>query len=128
MNYTVGLLFSEDKKKIVLMLKNRPSFHAGLYNAPGGKVEAGEAPIQNVVREIYEETGIVTDWKDWEEVLVYPGREESGFKAIYVYKTVVDVNKAYTKEDQPVEVFDVNNLPENRVKNLSWMIDAALTN
>jgi len=111
------------------MLKTRPWFHAGLYNAPGGKVEEYETPLHNVQREIYEETGIETDKSDWEEVLIYPGKEgEDGFKAIYVYQAVTDVSKAYTKEDQEVKVFDLDSLPDNLVPNLPWMIEAALTN
>ncbi len=38
--------------------------HAGKYNAPGGKVDAGESPIETLRREVLEETGLtVTAFK-----------------------------------------------------------------
>ena len=42
----------------VLLIHKKRGHGAGLVNGPGGKLEAGETPIQCAVREVEEETGI----------------------------------------------------------------------
>jgi len=42
----------------LLMIRKRRGLGADLYNAPGGKVEAGETPAESAVRETREETAV----------------------------------------------------------------------
>jgi 8-oxo-dGTP diphosphatase len=42
----------------VLLLRRRKPPNEGLYNAPGGKIEAHEDPYEACLRELHEETGL----------------------------------------------------------------------
>ena len=45
----------------ILVARRRPGLrHAGRWEFPGGKPEAGESPEEAIVREIHEELGITT--------------------------------------------------------------------
>jgi 8-oxo-dGTP diphosphatase len=46
-------------KNKLLLKRARRGISKGKWNAPGGKVEQGETPQQNVRREVFEETGLV---------------------------------------------------------------------
>ncbi|WP_300670626.1 (deoxy)nucleoside triphosphate pyrophosphohydrolase [Desulfoluna sp.] len=55
---TAALLRKEGK---ILVARRRPGIrHAGRWEFPGGKPEAGETPEEAIVREIREELGILT--------------------------------------------------------------------
>lgn len=57
--YVLGIMFSEDEKKVLTIWKNRPSWQLNKLNGVGGKLEDGETPIQAMNREFSEETGFV---------------------------------------------------------------------
>lgn len=55
------LLFLRDGDRVLLIRKKR-GHGAGKINGPGGKIDAGESPLESALRETHEETGIrVTD-------------------------------------------------------------------
>lgn len=56
LKYTICFIVHGDK---LLLLNRKFSPNMGLWNGVGGKLEPGEAPLDGVLREVREETGIV---------------------------------------------------------------------
>jgi 8-oxo-dGTP pyrophosphatase MutT (NUDIX family) len=58
----INAIFNEldNREKCLLVLKDRPKWQAGFYNLIGGKVESDEDPESAALRELTEETGLVS--------------------------------------------------------------------
>jgi len=67
--FVVGLMFNDDLSKVCLIRKNRPDWQAGKLNGIGGKIEKGELAFEAMVREFYEETGVLTNISMWKHFL-----------------------------------------------------------
>jgi len=124
-HYTVGVYFSDDFKKVALILKNRPDWQKGLWNFPGGHVELEETPNQCVVREFAEECKINTENTDWLEIGKIKNNENY---EVSVFTTVQQENHGILtqNEDQPVSWHYIDSLPNNIITNLPWLIEFAL--
>lgn len=119
-SYTLGFIFNPTYSKVLLMHKNRPDWQKGRLNGVGGKIEEGEESIACIVREIREETGLVTQRHDW--ILVGTMKGSDWFCDVYglVYTSTMGVVSAIT--DEQVEWFDVHALPRNIISNLAWLV------
>ncbi|OAB36718.1 NUDIX hydrolase [Paenibacillus macquariensis subsp. defensor] len=71
-----GILIHDDQ---ILLIKKSRGPHKGKWDLPGGTIEFGEEPYETLMREFYEETGIVElDGKMRTAIsytLVYPFKE-----------------------------------------------------
>ena len=57
----VSICFLECRDEILLILRGseeEDKLYAGMWNAAGGKLDNGETPLEAVVREVKEETGL----------------------------------------------------------------------
>ena len=104
MIYVVGFLFSDDRRWVTLIRKNRPEWQAGKYNGVGGKVEVGEAVNDAMVREFYEETGVKTKWTDWKEFALLRGSKGD---AIYVFKATSTKHLSFVKTQTDEEIMNI---------------------
>jgi 8-oxo-dGTP diphosphatase len=122
--YVTGFLFSQDSSHVVLIKKVNPAWQRGFFNGVGGKVEANELSVAAMVREFFEETGVVTRHEDWTcfanvfrancyDVDMYFAQSELAFSA----KTI---------EAEEIHILKVNELPQNIIPNLKWLIPLAL--
>ena len=116
--YSLGFLFSEDRKKVVLIRKTKPDWQAGFMNGVGGKVEWGETYKCAMVREFEEETGVM--FTDWKSGCFMDG---NGVYEAEVFYAFGDVTQCKTIEEEEVVICDVSDLQSLHViENLKWMI------
>ncbi|NBQ68604.1 MAG: NUDIX domain-containing protein [Nitrosomonadaceae bacterium] len=127
--YVLGLLFDDNFDKVVLIEKRKPAFQAGKYNGVGGKIEPTDSsPLAAMVREFKEETGV--DYDGWSEVAVFNGLPDGGCDAdwqmvIFTGHTN-DALTATTTTAEKVTVFKLEQLPNNIMPNLMWLIPLCL--
>ena len=92
----------------------------GKVNGLGGKIEKDETPEKCIAREVKEETGLVTNSKEWEWIGVLHSSIFETHTFFAVYEGNLEKIKMLT--DEKPEWFDRNNLPPNIMINLSWLI------
>jgi 8-oxo-dGTP diphosphatase len=120
--YVAGLLFDDNAERVALVLKNRPAWQAGNFNAIGGKIEFGEGPSDAMVREFAEEAGVELAW-NFQFVLTRPEEYEVYFFAAWNTDALENVTSL---EDEEVFILDPYNLPENTIFNIRWIIPLIL--
>jgi 8-oxo-dGTP diphosphatase len=119
--YVLALLFSADRRHVVLMRRTRPAWQAGRVNALGGKLLPDESPRDAARREVREEAGV--DVADWEEFLVW----DDPVYRLHVVRAFDDAAlRARTAEDQEVFLAEVHALPPELIDNLRWLVPLAL--
>ncbi|MFC6335066.1 NUDIX domain-containing protein [Paenibacillus septentrionalis] len=72
----------------VLLLNRLKSPNMGLWNGIGGKLEANETPLQSIVREIKEETGLQVNEQDIEPagIVRWESEPPSFSSGMYLYR------------------------------------------
>ena len=129
--YTIGILFRNNFSEVALILKNRPKWQAGKYNFPGGHVEENEDFNDCVRREFKEECNIISRRSDWSHIgkifNIIPDINSSENYTLEILTSIYrsDMGELKTMEDQEVEWFKCNELPENIISNLIWLIPFA---
>lgn len=122
--YVLGFLFSEDTKYVVLIKKINPKWQRGLLNGVGGKVEKQESFCDAMVREFKEETGVLIKKQDWH---CFSKINRPNFYEMNIYcafsNLAFDV-KSVEKEE--VFILKKDELPNNIIPNLKWLIPLAL--
>jgi len=134
MRYVVGFAFDHDFSHVLLIWKNRPLWQAGKLNGIGGKIEPGELPLNAMIREFAEETGIMeTQWK-------IVGRRfraaiednQPGSYEMYMYAAQIDLDLLQSAvnpegdEEVTCQAIDMENIRQMGVPGLPWCIDGAL--
>jgi 8-oxo-dGTP diphosphatase len=120
--YVVGFMFNKNLDKVVLIRKNRPNWQAGKLNGVGGHVEDGETFYGAMVREFKEETGV--EVKDWTRLITITSEIDCFYSRFYF--CIGNVYECNSVTDEKIEVVDVNDLPNNLIPNLKWIIPMCL--
>jgi 8-oxo-dGTP diphosphatase len=130
--YTVGFLFNKQGNKVALVKKNRPEWQRGRWNGIGGKFELGETPMDCMVREFREETGVeIKNWKKFAEISgienKVPEFNEVGFRVHFFYAYKDDETEALrSNTDEEIAWWYTCSMPHT-LPNLDWLIPMALS-
>lgn len=126
--YVVGFAFDPALQHVLLVLKNRPSWQAGKFNGPGGKIEEDEEPKHAMVREFKEETGLDTLEHAWKEVKI-EGDENYELHVFSTFMFLDDLKLAESfVSDEPATCFplDYDMIEKQGVNGLVDMIFEAM--
>ena len=124
--YVLGFMFSVvyNVPWVVLIQKARPDWQKGRLNGVGGKIEAGEYPVDAVVREFGEETGVASHRDEWTDRVHLHGPDWM----VYVFSAFqpqrVDLKNG--SPDEPVSWYLAHNLPDVVMNNVRWMVPMCL--
>lgn len=103
--YVLGIAMNYKKNKILLIRKTKPDWQQGLLNAVGGKIEKNESPMQAMVREFEEETGLKTSNVFWTEL----GIQENEHFKMYIFYMIDDfIVGAKTTTEEEVSLYDLD--------------------
>ena len=111
-------LFLRKGDEILLMRRQGSGYYDGWYSVPAGHVEAGELPLEGLVREIVEELGIVIDPKDIKLVhtMYRTKHDETGDRVDLFFlstKWSGEIRIMEPDKCDNIEWFPISALPEN---------------
>jgi 8-oxo-dGTP diphosphatase len=129
--YVLGFAFDWKRENIVLIEKQKPDWQKGKLNGVGGKLETTDSSIHDaMVREFFEETGVLTQKQDWTHyaTMSFDNDIMTGSAEIYVFR--MRNNEALqcsTYEEEEVKIIPIDKVyNEPLMHNLHILIPLAL--
>lgn len=128
--FVCGFAFDKERRKLLLIRKNRPEFQKGLLNGVGGSIKRGESSYDAMEREFQKETGIKIQAAKWTlfcTLTIPADQSHYGQKSrIFFFGTCTDtIWSAQSITDEQVELNSVQDLPSyshDVIPNLNWLI------
>lgn len=125
--YVVGFMFNDTGTEVVLIRKEKPDWQKGSLNGVGGKLEENEFPYDAMIREFKEETGVQTNFGEWEQFANLHSNDWN----VTVYRCFSHkVSDVKTMEEEVIGVYNIkelfNNENEKIIDSLFWLIPLAL--
>lgn len=125
--YVLGFYFDDDR--VLLINKLKPEWQRGKVNGLGGSIEfaIAETPIEAMVREFEEESGIKTSPRQWELVATLWGDEtlpKTGTDwEMFVYRGAGAIPAMCHRTDEgEVSAYHVLELPPNMEQTARWLV------
>jgi 8-oxo-dGTP diphosphatase len=115
-------MFNLDYDRILLMHKCKPDWQAGKLNGIGGKIEAGESPIDAMRRECYEETTVT--YLTWTPVIDMYNDDW----VVFCFRIAVGLNDMHhivgktVAMEEPCQIYEVDHLPCTVLPNIPWLL------
>lgn len=124
-DHVLGFAMSKDRKRILLVQKNRPAWQAGLLNGIGGKIENFDvSPHAAMVREFTEEAGIKTNVEDWHK---FATLSAESFHIHVFWSILDDFDSFISVTDEEIKAIPIKSLQiinfYGCISNLSWLIN-----
>ena len=115
-------------KEILLMWRKGSGYYDGWYSVPAGHVEAGELPMDALIREIKEELGIVLDRGDVHLVhtMYRTKHDETGDRLDLFFtatKWVGEITNTEPHKCDDIRWFAIDALPENMMHHVKEVIE-----
>ena len=92
--YTIGvqlIIFNENNEILITKRSNTKMVLPGKWECNGGAIEAGETPVEGLVREIKEELGINVDINKIIFLKTVIKDDKHNIKDIYLYKDNIEI-------------------------------------
>lgn len=86
----VLIIATQDDAVLLIRRSLHKKLWPGIYNAPGGHVEAGEDPYEAARRELREETGLEASLLQLRGLLLTPGPQEHTGVLVFVFRARVE--------------------------------------
>jgi ADP-ribose pyrophosphatase YjhB (NUDIX family) len=112
------------KGKILLLKQTKPN--GGNYTLVGGNVESYEYARQSLIRESYEEAGILLKEKDLKLVHVLHKNTKGAHRVVLYFKAYKWEGELKAREKhkfKAAEWFDLENLPKNLTQTIRHVLD-----
>ena len=132
-DYVAGFLFTEDRKHVLLIEKQKPAWQKGKLNGIGGKIELDENPEHAMMREFLEEVGIEISPGHWNHFSTlyadahskHSDKQRWKVRFYYAFGNVMDARQMEIEKPRIVSVNKIGQL--ETIPNLRWLIPMALT-
>jgi len=110
--------------RLLLQRKSAGRFGEGKWNGPGGKVKPDETPLECVVREVREETGLtVSDLTERGVVDFYFGEKPEPDWVVHIYTTTTFKGELIQGDEGELRWFKINEIPYTQMweDNYYWL-------
>ena len=102
--------------QMLLLKKANRGISKGKWNGPGGKLERGESPAQNVIREVFEETSLrIVNPAYRGRIEFYMGGRDRLDYLVHVFLVRRFHGRPRPTEEGPVKWFDLERIPYARM-------------
>ncbi|MBI2629881.1 8-oxo-dGTP diphosphatase [Candidatus Pacearchaeota archaeon] len=109
----------DNKKNLLLGMKKQGKFGSGKYNGPGGGLREGETLEQCALRELAEESGIISSLQDLEKVAVFdfhfPQEEERFNQQVHVFSVNIWSGTPAESDEMVWSWFPLDSIPYDRM-------------
>lgn len=123
--YVAGFLFNKAHTCVALIEKQKPAWQKSLLNGIGGKIESGETPLEAMVREFKEETGVLVE--DWQLFCTLRGLTDLGaWWVVYFFRASGSLSELRSQTDEIINICPIAELEKLPViPNLRWLVPMA---